>query len=138
MILNYHGPFELKYAHDGDAGMDLCSNEDVLLYPHSRHLVGTGMYVEIPTGCVGLIHPRSGLAGKHGITVLNTPGTVDNGYRGEIKVILYNANDNHYQIHRGDRIAQLVIQEYISVNPVINYEMAQSERGIDGFGSTGI
>jgi dUTP pyrophosphatase len=125
------------YAKAGDAGADLCSTHAVNLLPGEYKLVSTGIAVEIPRGYVGLIHPRSGLAAKHGITVLNTPGTVDAGYRGEIKVILINLSQEVYNISRGERIAQLVIQkvEHAFFEPVD--ELDSTERGNGGFGSTG-
>lgn len=127
-----------SYAQPGDAGADLRSTIDLFLAPGERHLVPTGVAVGLPFGTVGLIHPRSGLAAKHGITVVNAPGTIDAGYRGEIKVCLLNTDkDQGFQIRRGDRIAQLVIQriEIASFQPV--NALTDSARGTGGFGSTG-
>jgi dUTP pyrophosphatase len=126
-----------KYATDGDAGMDLTASEPAVIFPHSRGIVSTGIAVAIPKGYVGLIHPRSGLAAKSGITVLNTPGTIDSGYRGELKVILLNTSDLKFRIEVGDRIAQLVIQEYVHAEIVEVSKLPASERGEGGFGSTG-
>lgn len=127
-----------SYAHPGDAGADLRAREDVALEPGERRLVPTGVSIALPDGFVALIHPRSGLATKHGLTVVNAPGTVDAGYRGEIAVTLLNT-DRHQAIElkRGDRIAQMVIQrvEYARFLPV--RELGGSVRGGGGFGSTG-
>lgn len=126
------------YAHDGDAGLDMYANEDVRIAPYSHKMVGTGIAVDIPLGFVGLIHPRSGLAAKKGLTVLNAPGTVDAGYRGEVKIILMNHSPNFVDIGRGDRIAQLVVQEvvYAAVELVEQFE-GFTARDTAGFGSTG-
>lgn len=129
--------FEPNYAQPGDAGADLRSIEDTLVPARGRVLVGTGVKIAMPDGFVGLIHPRSGLAAKHGITVLNTPGTVDAGYRGEIKVTLYNTTDNDFPIQRGDRIAQLVFQKVERANFIAVTELPETARGEAGFGSTG-
>ncbi|WP_374223571.1 dUTP diphosphatase [Arthrobacter sp. ISL-30] len=127
-----------SYAHPGDAGADLRAREDVFLEPGERKLVPTGVSIALPNGFVALIHPRSGLATKHGLTIVNAPGTVDAGYRGEIAVTLLNT-DRQYPIElkRGDRIAQMVIQrvEYAQFVPV--EELSGSVRGSGGFGSTG-
>ncbi len=129
--------FEPSYAKPGDAGADLRSTESLVLEPGKRALVKTGVKIAMPDGYVGLVHPRSGLAAKHGITVLNTPGTVDAGYRGELMVTLINLSDEEFQITRGDRIAQLVFQkvERATFHPV--QELPDSARGASGFGSTG-
>jgi len=125
------------YARDGDAGADLYSLHAVNILPGEYKLVSTGIAMAIPQGYVGLIHPRSGLAAKHGITVLNAPGTIDAGYRGEIKVLLINHSNEVYFIARAERIAQLVIQkvENVFFEPVD--ELDATERGIGGFGSSG-
>jgi len=127
-----------SYAHPGDAGADLCAREDVVLAPGERRLVPTGVSIALPDGFVALIHPRSGLATRHGLTVVNAPGTVDAGYRGEIAVTLLNTDrDEAIELRRGDRIAQMVIQrvEYAQFVPV--QELSGSVRGAGGFGSTG-
>jgi len=132
---NAHLP---TYARDGDAGADLYSLHAVNILPGEYKLVSTGIAMAIPQGYVGLIHPRSGLAAKHGITVLNAPGTIDAGYRGEIKVLLINHSNEVYFIARAERIAQLVIQkvENVFFEPVD--ELPESNRGQGGFGSTGL
>ncbi len=126
------------YAHgpDEDAGMDLKSIEDVLLKPGEPVGVATGLTIEIPSGYEAQIRPRSGLALKHAITVPNTPGTIDPGYRGEVKVILLNLGKNDYQVRQGDRIAQMVIAKYEPVEWE-EAELADSTRGAGGFGSSG-
>ena len=129
--------FEPTYAKPGDAGADLRSKDDLVLAPRSRALVHTGVKIALPNGFVALVHPRSGLAAKHGITVLNTPGTVDAGYRGEIMVTLYNSSDEEFQVSRGDRIAQLVIQQVETASFIPVGELPGSERGETGFGSSG-
>ena len=129
--------FEPIYAKPGDAGADLRSAEQLILPARSRALVKTGVRIALPEGYVGLVHPRSGLAAKHGITVLNTPGTVDAGYRGEIMVTLYNSSDEDFEVLVGDRIAQLVIQQVERANFVAVAELPGSERGETGFGSSG-
>lgn len=125
------------FAHATDAGADLISVEDVVIPAGERKMVGTGIAIEIPLGRVGLVHPRSGLAAKQGITVLNTPGTIDSGYRGEVKVILYNTTNEDYAVSVGDRIAQLVIQEHDYPLFVEVADLAESDRGVNGIGSTG-
>lgn len=126
------------YARAGDAGCDLVANENVTIGAQSRKLVKTGTWVEIPDGYVGLIHPRSGLALKQGITVLNTPGTIDSGYRGEIGVILYNSTHDIIEIDRGTRIAQLVFQKFETAEFEVVDALTESDRGEGGFGSTGL
>lgn len=127
-----------SYAHPGDAGADLRTRIDVVLAPGERALVPTGVSIALPFGFVALIHPRSGLATKQGLTIVNSPGTVDAGYRGELSVTLLNTDSRHsISLTRGDRIAQMVIQrvemaEFIEVN-----ELPASVRGTGGFGSTG-
>lgn len=130
---------EPKYAHLGDAGADLVSADSLILKPGQRQAVATGLHVAIPIGYVGLIHPRSGLALKQGISMVNTPGTIDSGYRGEIKVILINHDrENDFIIERGDRIAQLVIQKVERASFIKVQNLDQTQRGSDGFGSTGV
>jgi len=127
-----------SYAHPGDAGADLRARVDVELAPGERALVPTGVAIALPFGYVALIHPRSGLATKHGLTIVNAPGTVDAGYRGEISVTLLNTDAAEpIRLKRGDRIAQMVIQrvETAEFEPVA--ELSDSVRGAGGFGSTG-
>ena len=127
-----------SYAHPGDAGADLRAREDVVLEPGERRLVPTGVAIALPDGFVALIHPRSGLATKHGLTVVNAPGTVDAGYRGEISVLLINHDPRDaIDIKRGDRIAQLVVQRVEHAAFVEADELPDSSRGSGGFGSTG-
>jgi dUTP pyrophosphatase len=130
-------------AHDGDAGVDLYSAEDVELAPGHRALVCTGIAVAIPYGMVGLVHPRSGLAARVGLSIVNSPGTVDAGYRGEIKVALINLDPTTpIIIRRGDRIAQLLVQqvelpELVEVESFDDVGLAQTSRGRFGHGSSG-
>ena len=127
------------YAHAGDAGLDLVAREDVTLAPRGgRALVPTGLAIALPNGYAGFVQPRSGLALSHGITCLNTPGLIDSGYRGELRVILVNTDpEEAYTITRGERIAQLVVQAVEHVNLVEVDSLEESTRGPDGFGSTG-
>ena len=125
-------------AHDGDAGVDLCTAEDVVLEPGERVLVGTGIAIALPVGTVGLIHPRSGLAAKTGLSVVNTPGTIDAGYRGEIKVCLINHDPRtRIELRRGDRIAQLLVQRVELVDFVEVDRLDETTRGAGGYGSSG-
>jgi dUTP pyrophosphatase len=127
------------YANPGDAGLDLLAREDALLRAGGgRALVPTGIAVAIPEGHAGFVQPRSGLALKHGVTCLNSPGLIDAGYRDELKVLLVNTDGEHdYQVHRGDRIAQLVLQRVEQADFVVVDELGPSPRGKTGFGSTG-
>ncbi|GAA2014511.1 dUTP diphosphatase [Microbacterium ulmi] len=126
------------YAHPGDAGADLVSAESVRLEPGRRALVATGVRVAIPDGYVGFVVPRSGLAAKHGITIVNSPGTVDAGYRGELKVSLLNTDaDSAYDVAVGDRIAQLIVMPVSRARFIPVEELPESVRGEAGFGSTG-
>ena len=126
-----------KRAYAGDAGLDLAACERVELGPGQRALVGTGLAVAIPEGYAGFVQPRSGLAAKHGITIVNTPGLVDSGYRGELRVILHNTDARDtFVVEPGMRIAQLVVLEVPGVDPVVVDELPQSERGVRGFGSS--
>lgn len=126
------------YAHPGDAGADLVSTEAVHLEPGRRALVGTGVRIALPDGYVAFVVPRSGLAAKHGITVVNSPGTVDAGYRGEIKVSLLNTDaTDAYDIAVGDRIAQLIVLPVPRAHFIPVEELPESARGEGGFGSTG-
>ena len=124
-------------AYDGDAGLDLTACERVELGPGERATVGTGLAVAIPDGYAGFVQPRSGLAAKHGLTIVNTPGLVDAGYRGELKVVLLNTDAHHpFVVEPGMRIAQLVVLEVPAVDPVEVDELPASERGVRGFGSS--
>ena len=128
-----------KYAHDGDAGADLVCIEDVTLAPGERSLVSTGVAIALPAGYVGLVHPRSGLATKHGIGIINTPGTIDSGYRGELKICLINLDPREsVSLPAGSRIAQLVIQEVTSAQFIQVQDLGETERNDKGFGSTGV
>ena len=129
--------FEPFYAKPGDAGCDLRSTDQLVLEAGARALVKTGIRIAMPDGYVGLVHPRSGLAAKHGITVLNTPGTVDAGYRGEIMVTLLNTSSEDFPIAVGDRIAQLVFQKVEHARFIAVSELPESTRGETGFGSSG-
>ena len=129
--------FEPSYAKAGDAGADLKSTKKVRIAPGERELVPTGVSIALPQGFVGLVHPRSGLALKHGITVLNSPGTIDSGYRGEIMVTLYNSSANAFEVEVGDRIAQLLIQSVERADFISVAKLPDSDRGQAGFGSTG-
>lgn len=126
------------YAKTGDAGVDLYTTVDIELAPGERQLVPTGVAIALPDGFVGLLHPRSGLAYKHGLSIVNTPGTIDAGYRGEIKVTLINT-DNHAPIvlSRGDRVAQLIVQPVAHAEFSEVDELPESDRGATGFGSSG-
>lgn len=126
------------YAHPGDAGADLVATEDVVLGPGERATVGTGLSIALPDGYVGFVVPRSGLAMRHGITIVNSPGTVDAGYRGEIRVTLLNTDAREsYSITAGDRMAQLIVMEVPRVRFVAVERLPGSDRGENGFGSTG-
>ena len=126
------------YAHPGDAGADLRCTEDFVLEPGQRRLVGTGVAIALPDGFAAFVHPRSGLAARHGITLVNSPGTVDAGYRGEIKVCLLNTDrEQPVRFSRGDRIAQLVVQPVSTAAFVPVSELPSSSRGVAGHGSTG-
>ena len=127
-----------SYAHPGDAGLDLYAREDVTLAAGERAVVPTGVAVALPRGCVGLVHPRSGLAARLGLSLVNSPGTVDEGYRGEVKVIAINLDPAEpVQLSRGDRIAQLVVQRVENVEVVEVDNLDDTSRGSGGFGSSG-
>lgn len=127
-----------RYAKGGDAGADIVSRIDITLAPGERALVPTGIAIALPDGYVALVHPRSGLAIKHGVTMVNAPGTVDAGYRGELQIILINHDKTEsVSFKRGDRIAQLVIQKVERAEFVEVQELPGSGRGTGGFGSTG-
>ena len=126
-----------RQAYDGDAGLDLTACEEVELEPGARAIVPTGIAVEIPEGYAGFVQPRSGLAARHGIGIVNAPGLIDSGYRGEIRVVLLNTDTSEpFTVERGSRIAQLVIAPVASVRLVEVDELATSERGTRGFGSS--
>jgi len=127
------------YASEAAAGMDLCAYvpTSLTLFPGERMLIPTGIHIEIPTGYEAQIRPRSGLALKHGITVLNSPGTIDADYRGEIKVILINLGQSPFEICSGDRIAQMIIAAHARVEWSIQDHLSDTERGSGGFGHTG-
>jgi dUTP pyrophosphatase len=125
-------------AHEGDAGLDLCAAEPAHLGPGERWSVPTGVAVEIPEGHAGLVLPRSGLAREHGIALVNSPGLIDSGYRGEIRVLLLNTDPAEvYRVQAGDRIAQLVVVAIAAPEPVEAEALAESTRGAGGFGSSG-
>lgn len=126
-------------AYDGDAGLDLAAAEHVVLEPGARAAVGTGLSLEIPAGHAGLVLPRSGLAARHGISVVNAPGLIDAGYRGEVRVLLLNTDRQHrFTVEPGMRIAQLVVVALPQLDIVEVDELAASERGGAGFGSSGV
>lgn len=128
-----------SYAHEGDAGLDLFSAEDVLIEPGQRALVGTGIAIAIPEGYAGFVQPRSGLAIRHGLSLVNSPGLIDSHYRGEIKVIAINLDPSTpVSINRGDKLAQLVIQPVARVELAEVSELTSTARGEGGFGSTGV
>jgi dUTP pyrophosphatase len=125
-------------AHDGDAGLDLYANEAAAIGPGERTSVGTGVAVEVPAGHAGLVLPRSGLAARQGIALVNAPGLIDAGYRGEIRVLLLNTDrKSPFEIEPGDRIAQLLVVPFAALAPVEAVELASSARADGGFGSTG-
>jgi dUTP pyrophosphatase len=125
-------------AHRGDAGLDLHAAEPATIAPGDRVSVGTGIAVEIPSGHAGLVLPRSGLAARHGIALVNAPGLIDSGYRGEIRVLLLNTDrERTFAIEPGDRIAQLLVTEVVETQPVEVAELARSVRAEGGFGSSG-
>jgi dUTP pyrophosphatase len=126
-------------AYAGDAGLDLAACERVELGPGERATVGTGLAVAIPEGYAGFVQPRSGLASRHGVTIVNTPGLVDSGYRGELKVILLNTDSSEpFVVEPGMRIAQLVVMQVPDVDPVEVDELPETERGVRGFGSSAV
>jgi dUTP pyrophosphatase len=127
-----------SYAHPGDAGADLYAREDVTLAPGERRLVPTGLALALPDGYVALVHPRSGLAHRTGLSIVNAPGTIDAGYRGEVQVCLVNLDPaTPIELRRGDRIAQLVIQQFETATFVEVDDLPDSARGAGGYGSTG-
>jgi dUTP pyrophosphatase len=135
--LDEHVPMP-SYAHPGDAGADLTTTVDVVLEPGERAMVPTGISIALPEGYVGLVHPRSGLAARCGVSIVNAPGTVDAGYRGEVKVMLINLDPREpVKLVRGDRIAQLVVQQVEHARFVEVEQLPDSPRGAGGYGSTG-
>ena len=127
-----------RYETPQSAGMDLRANADVTLNPLERVLIPTGLFLEIPEGYEGQVRPRSGLAIRNGITVLNAPGTIDADYRGEVCVILINLSKETFLVHKGDKIAQLVFSKYEKAELIKTEEIGDTERGTGGFGHTGI
>jgi len=127
-----------SYAHPGDAGLDLYAAVSVSLEPGETKLVGTGISIELPPNTEAQVRPRSGLALKHGLTVLNTPGTIDHGYRGEVGVILINHGRNRFDVQAGMKIAQMVIAPFLTVSVEEARELSATARGQGGFGSTGV
>lgn len=127
-----------KIEHEGDAGFDLYSTEDVILAPMERKLVGTGISISFDHGFEAQVRPKSGLAINHGITLLNTPGTIDAGYRGEIKVIMANLGDKEYKVEKGKKICQVVFNKIETPKIKETEELEESVRGEGGFGSTGL
>jgi dUTP pyrophosphatase len=125
------------YAHPGDAGLDLFAAEGATLAPGDSCVVKTGISIELPGGCEAQVRPRSGLAAKHAVTVLNTPGTIDEGYRGEVGVILINHGLNTFVVEQGMKIAQMVIAPVLRVDVIEVDELSDTRRGAGGFGSTG-
>jgi dUTP pyrophosphatase len=138
-IINHSGNPLPSYETEGAAGMDLRANlaEPVTLGPMQRYLVPTGLYLEIPSGYEAQIRPRSGLAFKNGITVLNAPGTIDADYRGEVKVLLVNLSDNIFEIRNGERIAQMIVSRHERISWNESEELNLTDRGAGGFGHTG-
>lgn len=138
-IINHSGHNLPAYQTAQSAGVDLraCLKESVVLHPMERKLIPTGLFIELPDGYEAQVRPRSGLALKHGITVLNSPGTIDADYRGEISVLLINLSQENFEIANGERIAQMVFAPYTAATFVPVEELSQTERGTGGYGSTG-
>ena len=126
------------YAHPGDAGLDLYANEHVQLAPGASHMVKTGISIQLPAGTEGQVRPRSGLAAKHQVTLLNSPGTIDEGYRGEVRVILINHSKTPFIVEKGMKIAQMLVKPVHTVDVVEVDELTDTSRGEGGFGSTGM
>ena len=137
-IVTNHGDVAPTYAHPGDAGADLRADHHDVIPPGGRRLIRTGLQIAIPDGYAGFVHPRSGLASKHGVTVLNAPGTLDSGFRGDVLVNLINHGEEPFHIKPGDRIAQLVIQPVVRAKFVTVTTLDTTERGDNGHGSTGV
>lgn len=127
-----------QYQHKNDAGLDVCAIYDHVIFAGDRKLIHTGLAFELPDYCQIEVRPRSGLALKHGITVLNSPGTIDSNYRGELGIILINHGTEKFEIKAGDRIAQIVFMPFYTANLVDSELLEDSDRGVGGFGSTGI
>lgn len=128
-----------SYAHEGDAGVDLCATEEIILAPFERVLIPTGIKIAIPEGYAGFVLPRSGLAIKHGISLVNSPGLIDSNYRGELKVIAINLDPKQsFTVHKDDRVAQLVIMRVETVCLEECGQLDETQRGIGGFGSSGV
>ncbi len=127
-----------RYAHPGDAGLDLFSVERKTILPGESALIKTGIIIQLPPGTEAQVRPRSGLALNHQVTVLNTPGTIDHGYRGEVRVILINHGKSPFEVEQGMKIAQMVIQPVLTVDVLQVEELSDTSRGEGGFGSTGI
>ena len=129
-----------KYQTKQSAGLDLCAflDEELVLKPMERKLIGTGLYIALPEGFEAMIRPRSGMAFKHGITVINSPGTIDADYRGEIKIALVNLSLDNFTIKNGDRVAQMVINKYEQVSFNLTNSLDDTERGAGGYGHTGV
>jgi len=138
VLIKCEPEFMPTIGNPGDAGYDLRSTGEDTVPAHSRKTINTGVSIALPAGYVALVHPRSGLAAKHGITVLNAPGTVDAGYRGEILVTLVNHSDKDFQIAKGDRVAQIIFQKFESATFIPVTDLPGSHRGNAGFGSTGV
>lgn len=126
-----------RYAHDGDAGMDLCSTETVAIRPHETVMVGSGVAMAIPRGFYGAIVPRSGMSTKRGVTLANSPSTIDSGYRGEIMLPLHNIGNRTVTVEAGERVCQIIIKPHATAQVVEVDELDETERGEGGFGSTG-
>jgi dUTP pyrophosphatase len=138
VLISCSEEFTPVMGNPGDAGYDLRSTIDISIEAGQRALIPTGVSIALPAGYVALVHPRSGLAAKYGVTVLNAPGTVDAGYRGEIAVTLINHGQDTFEVKRRDRIAQIIFQKFETVNFVSVTELPGSQRGNSGFGSTGV
>jgi|TARA_B110000858_G_C17608664_1_gene383453 dUTP pyrophosphatase len=129
-----------KYQTKQSAGLDLCAflDDELILKPMDRKLIGTGLYIALPEGFEAMIRPRSGMAFKHGITVINSPGTIDADYRGEIKIALVNLSQENFTIKNGDRVAQMVVNKYEQVSFNLTDSLDDTERGEGGYGHTGV
>lgn len=127
-----------RYAHDGDAGFDLCITEDCRLEPNARAIVGLGCAFEIPSGCVGLLFPRSGLSSLYGVTLSHSVGVIDSGFRGEVCTPLVNLRCDTVYLPKGSRVCQMVVVPFVPCDLVEVDKLSGTERGEDGFGSTGI